>query len=150
MMIRTSTGLVPSPADGRKAMCPMEALRRGIDTPEVRRAAEQMAKQQEEIRVATQTARRSFGRARMLPNGIVEYVKKGWEPPPDLDGYERDPGNAWRFLPKWPLCKKRIQTQSMKSCGALSILTVCANDKCEHKQKEVTFAICSACPLRVV
>jgi hypothetical protein len=130
-------------------MCPMEALRRGIDMPEIRAAAAQMEIQQREIRANIKRTK-SFGRARMLPNGVVEYAKKGWEPPPDLDGYERDPGNAWRFLPKWPACKKRIQTVNMKSCGAINVLTVCANDKCEHKQKEVTFAICSACPLRVL
>lgn len=130
-------------------MCPMEALRLGYDTPAIRAAAAQMQKQQDEVRAKVGMPAKSFGRVRMFPGGIVEYAKKGWEPPPDLDGYERDPGNAWRFLPKWTPCKKRIQTVSMKSCGAMSVLTVCANDKCPLKQQQVSFAQCSACQFRV-
>jgi hypothetical protein len=84
----------------------------------------------------------------MHTDGSVEYVRKGHEPPPDMDGYRRDPGNAWKFLPIWPKCKTRIQTPLMKQCGAISVLTVCTNGACEHKQKQVTFAICSGCLLR--
>lgn len=131
----------------------MEALRRGYDTPEIRAAAAKMQEAQAALKARRDSISRaggkSFGRVRMLPNGVVEYAKKGWEPPPELDGYQRDPGNAWRFIPIWPPCRKRIQTTSMKSCGAMSVLTVCANDQCEHKQKQVTYAICAACPLRV-
>jgi len=133
-----------------ESMCPLEALRRGIDTPEIREAAAQMRKNQQQMFEMAEKHNKSFGRARMLPNGCVEYAKKGHEPPPDLDGYQRDPGNAWKFLPLWPKCKKRIQTQSMKQCGALAILTVCANGDCPLKQQQVTFAQCSSCEHKVV
>lgn len=130
-------------------MCPMEALRLGIDTPVIRAAAAEMERLQTRIHAKAGMPVKSFGRIRMLPGGVVEYAKKGWEPPPDLDGYDRDTGNAWRFIPKWPPCKKRIQTTSMKSCGAMSVLTVCANDKCPLKQQQVSFAQCAACQFRV-
>lgn len=127
-------------------MCPIEALRLGYDTPEIRAAAAQMMKQQAEIRA--NTSQRSFGRARMHPDGSVEYARKGSEPPPDLDGFKRDPGNPWKFLPLWLPCTKRIQTQLLKPCGAISVLTVCANNKCPHKQKAVTFDVCQTCTFR--
>lgn len=128
-------------------MCPLEALRLGIDTPEIRAAAAQMQKQQAEI--GLKTASQSFGRARILADGCVEYARKGAEPPPDLDGYQRDPGNSWKFLPLWPVCKRRIQTQSLKQCGAIAILTVCANGDCPLRQQEVTFDQCTQCPHKV-
>lgn len=130
-------------------MCPLEALARGIDTPEIRLAAERMRKQQAEIGLGEMKNRKSFGRARLLSDGSVEYAKKGREPPPDLDGFKRDPGNAWKFLPLWPKCKKRIQTQSMKQCGAISVLTVCANQECPLKQLQVSYEQCLACQFKV-
>lgn len=130
-------------------MCPLEALRLGYDTPEIRAAAAQIQKQRAEMAAMLGAAKKSFGRARMFPDGSIEYARKGHEPPPNLDGYQRDPGNAWKFLPLWPKCKRRIQTQSMKQCGALSILTVCANGECPLKQQQVNFAQCSACECRI-
>ncbi len=129
-------------------MCPLEALRRGYDTPEIRAAAALMQQRRAEL-IAISKGNKSFGRARILPDGCVEYARKGHEPPPELDGYDRDSGNPWRFIPKWPKCKKRIQTQSMKPCGALSILTVCANGDCPLKQQIVSFAQCNACQFKV-
>lgn len=129
-------------------MCPLEALRLGYDTPEIRAAAALMQQRKTEM-AAMMGSSRSFGRARMQSDGSIEYARKGHEPPPNLDGYERDKGNPWRFVPLWPKCKKRIQTQSLKPCGAISILTVCANGECPFKQQQVSFAQCSACECRV-
>lgn len=130
-------------------MCPLEALRRGYDTPEVRAAAALMHQRRSELAVALAGQKKSFGRARMLPDGSIEYARKGHEPPPELDGFKREPGNPWKFLPVWPKCKKRIQTQSMKPCGALSILTVCANGECPLKQQAVSFEQCNGCQYKV-
>lgn len=93
---------------------------------------------------------RSFGRARRGPRGVIEYPKKGWEPPPDIEGYKRDPGNAWRFIPIWPECKCRIQNFHIKQCGALGVLTVCNNPESEHYRDSLTLPICEGCPLKCV
>jgi len=77
------------------------------------------------------------------------YAKTGFEPPPDLEGFERDPKNPWHFLPLWPPCKKRIQTQLVKKCGAISVLSVCANSACPLRQQEVKLADCQGCLLRI-
>lgn len=130
-------------------MCPLEALRLGYDTPEIRAAAALMTQRQGEMRAMAANANKSFGRARMLPDGSIEYARKGHEPPPDLDGYRRDPGNPWKFLPLWPVCRKRIQTQSLKPCGAIAVLTVCSNQECPLKQQQVTFEQCTACQFKV-
>jgi hypothetical protein len=130
-------------------MCPIEALRRGYDTPEIRAAAAQMQKQLNEVRARTGHPPKSFGRARLMPDGSVEYARKGHEPPPDLDGFQRDPGNPWKFIPVWPKCQKRIQTTLLKPCGAIAVLTVCSNQECPLKQQQVTFDQCSACKFRV-
>jgi len=91
---------------------------------------------------------RSFGRARIMSDGSVIYPKKGWEPPPPLEGYDRDPGNAWRFLPLWPACKHRSQIIGVKPCGALRIVARCMCSSCPLFKSEVKLADCSACQLR--
>lgn len=89
-----------------------------------------------------------FGRARFQPDGSVIYPKKGNEPPPDLDGFERDPGNAWRFKPLWKSCAHRMQNQYLKSCGALGIISFCTHpDGPTDNQREVDYDVCSQCPL---
>jgi hypothetical protein len=87
--------------------------------------------------------------AKIMPDKSVLYAKSGFEPPPELDGYERDPDNAWRFIPKWPECKKRIQTPLVKQCGAVTILSVCAHSKCPLKQLQVSVSDCQDCPFRI-
>jgi hypothetical protein len=91
----------------------------------------------------------TWGGSRILPDGSVLYAKTGFEPPPDLEGFVRDPENAWHFLPLWPKCKKRIQTQLVKQCGAISVLSVCAHSGCPFKQQEVSLADCQGCLLRI-
>lgn len=87
--------------------------------------------------------------AKIMPDKSVIYAKSGFEPPPELDGYERDPNNAWRFIPKWPECKKRIQTPLVKQCGAVTILSVCAHSNCPLKQLQVKVSDCQGCPFRI-
>ena len=46
---------------------------------------------------------RIFTRPIFEPDGAITYPKReeDWEPPKDINGYVRDPNNAWRFLPLW-------------------------------------------------
>ena len=92
--------------------------------------------------------KKEFGKARRQPDGSVMYVKKGQEPPPDLDGFSRDPQNPWRFIPLWQACDWRYQTQYLKQCGALAVRTTCRNpDGPTGKGQVVEFNHCQACQL---
>lgn len=91
---------------------------------------------------------RSFGKGRFMPDGSIVYPKKGWEPPPDIEGYRRDPGNAWVFLPLWPACADRTRTAYMKKCGAYCVIMTCESQECPAKGQQVTFNQCRDCPFR--
>lgn len=88
----------------------------------------------------------NFGRARVMANGDIVYAKKGNEPPPDIEGFTRDPKDPWRFNKKWTPCTFRIQTPLIKPCGAYSIKTLCNHPELPHT--DVTFQHCQACPFR--
>lgn len=89
-----------------------------------------------------------FGRARFQPDGSLMYPKKGLEPPPDIDGYKRDPQNHWRFLSVWSACAWRVQNQYLKPCGAIGVLSICTNPEGPKENRmEVTHTQCSTCLL---
>ena len=91
---------------------------------------------------------RSFGKGRFMPDGSLTYPKKGWEPPPDLEGYTRDPGNAWRFLPLWPVCLDRTRTAYIQKCGAYNVIMTCHSAECPANGEKVTLSLCQGCPFR--
>ena len=72
---------------------------------------------------------RIFARPLFEPDGAITYPKReeDWEPPKNINGYVRDPNNAWRFLPLWlPLpCdtswpfSRPIVAASTSSCDAI-------------------------------
>ncbi len=95
-----------------------------------------------------QVAEKSFGRARIQADGSVQYPKKGAEPPPPLHGYQRDPGNEWRFVPRWPKCEHRSQVTRFKPCGAIDVVTRCMCSACPLFKAEVRLTDCDSCELR--
>ena len=88
----------------------------------------------------------NFGKARVMADGSIVYSQKGHEPPPEIEGFRRDPGNAWRFIKLWKPCIHRIQAQKVKPCGAIGLLTICNNEALPCRGSEVTFAECQVCP----
>lgn len=56
-------------------------------------------------------------RPRVLDNGQVIYPVRG-NPPPDMPGYVRDPGNPYVFIPIWPPCKFRGVGERTCDCPA--------------------------------
>lgn len=92
-------------------------------------------------------AARSFGRMRRLPDGTLQFQKKGWEPPPEPEGFKRDPKDAWHFLPVWPECDQRRQTTVIKQCGAIKLLTICNHPESRYTRQEVSLGTCQGCPL---
>ena len=92
---------------------------------------------------------KSFGRPRVQPNGTILYPKKSsWEPPPPIQGYERDPGNAWHFLPLWPDCQTRQRVTVKKKCGAIDIKQICLCPDCPFFKNDVKLTTCQGCTFR--
>lgn len=89
-----------------------------------------------------------FGRARVQADGSLAYPKKGWEPPPPVGGYDRDPGNKWRFIPKWLKCMYRVRLMNVKQCGAVDILMMCQCIKAPTNRQQVHLRHCESCPWR--
>lgn len=89
-----------------------------------------------------------FGRARVQPDGSIMYPKRGWEPPPPIEGYERDPGNKWKFLPLWPLCGFRQRVMVTKPCGAVNVKMVCKCKDCPLFQHDITLSNCEGCTFK--
>jgi len=83
--------------------------------------------------------------------GAIVYAQEegDWEPPRDINGYQRDPENPWRFIPLWPKCLRRMPKGTRtKRCGCLQLTMVCDNPASELHTKTVTDAECQQCPVR--
>ena len=92
------------------------------------------------------------GRDRKLrfePDGAIVYEKDGWELPREIDGYQRDPNNAWRFIPLWPICALRHQTAvRFANCGCINVVMRCNNPQCDLFVQRVGHTQCETCPNR--
>jgi hypothetical protein len=69
---------------------------------------------------------------RILPNGVAIFPKKGLDPPPEMEGYQRRSPNlkstdAWSFIPLWQPCSARSQkfVQRDSGCPCVKIVMYC-------------------------
>ncbi len=103
---------------------------------------------------AIQTTLPAFVEGRDRPvrfenDGSIIYDKDGWEPPRDIDGYRRDPQNAWRFLPLWPVCPMRLATGvRLLNCGCVGVIMRCNHPQASTFSQQVTYAQCETCRSR--
>lgn len=63
-------------------------------------------------------------------DGSLTYPQRGWEPPPNIEGYRRKTANlksadAWCFIPILPPCQHRTSVTETGHCGAQSIKYSC-------------------------
>jgi len=86
-----------------------------------------------------------------ITDEFITYEKEqDWEPPRDINGYQRDPDNAWKFTSLWPQCTDRIQeTKKFSACGCIDIIMTCKNPQCQYSDKVVTHLNCQECPHRI-
>ena len=87
---------------------------------------------------------------RLQANGNIQFIRKGPEPPADMQGYVRDKGDEWLFKPisaGFPQCYKAIAFHGKNSAG-MNVL----GRLCTHLEKKggsnVTPTQCNSCPLR--
>ena len=80
------------------------------------------------------------------PDGSIIYDKDGWEPPRDIDGYTRDPQNAWRFLPLWPVCRLRLATGvRLANCGCVGVIMRCNDPRSPVFGQQAAYNQCAGC-----
>ncbi len=84
---------------------------------------------------------------KLHPDGVIEFFK---EPIPVIEGYDTDPYEPMKLIPKGSGCAYRITGILMQKNGTHIPHHVCRHSKCEHKGKPVTFDICDSCPLREI
>ena len=84
---------------------------------------------------------------RLKSNGDINFVRKGPEPPPDLQGYKRNSGDDWLFhpittsyLPCGSAIDFSVKEEGMTAMGRL----------CTHPDTQVTVSPkqCASCSLR--
>jgi hypothetical protein len=96
-----------------------------------------------------------FNKPHILDNGTLIYSKRGWEPPPLVDGYRRKSDNpkssdAWIMFPEWQVCtfRQRIQKQR-ENCKCVTFSHVCSNlhviEKYGGQPPTVNLNICTNC-----
>ena len=94
---------------------------------------------------------RTFTRPIFEPDGAITYPKRegDWELPQNINGYMRDPNNAWRFLPLWLPCALRYQMAFLKAnCGCIDIIMRCNNPQAPAYSHRLDDAACKQCPHR--
>jgi hypothetical protein len=85
-------------------------------------------------------------------DGVIVYEQEegDWEPPKDIQGYQRDSENPWRFIPLWLKCLKRIpKGRRSKGCGCIQIEMFCDNDEVVLYEQRVTYQQCRLCERRL-
>jgi len=92
------------------------------------------------------------GRDRIVrgnPDGSIVYERDNPEPPKDINGYERDPNDPYRFVSLWPVCLFRYATGiRLVLCGCINIITRCNNPQAPLFCHRVTHIQCRDCQER--
>ena len=76
-------------------------------------------------------------------------TRRSSEPPRDIDGYQRDPTNAWRFLPLWPVCPMRLATGvRLLNYGCVGVIMRCNHPQASTFSQQVSYPQCETCRSR--
>lgn len=83
----------------------------------------------------------------MFPDGTVLFYSEA----PEVDGYTKDPEDPRKLIPNKPVaCGYRISGILLNRDGSYTPTHICRHSDCEHLYKEITFDICSECPLKTL
>ena len=88
---------------------------------------------------------------RFALDGTITYdkVEGVWEPPRDLEGYVRDPQDAWRFQPLWPICRLRLCTGvRLAACGCVGVIMRCNNPQSPAFGQQMPYKMCAECKVQ--
>lgn len=82
-------------------------------------------------------------------DGSIEYAPVDAKPPPEPNGYQRDPQNPWLFRPQWLECQLRMAGVRRDSkAGTIDVKMVCNNPEVPQFMRFVKTADCAACTQR--
>jgi hypothetical protein len=93
---------------------------------------------------------KKYNKPHILDNGTLIYPKRGWEPPPLVEGYQRKSNNpknsdAWVLIPIWTTCCFRSRVQIPKEgCRCVTFYHICTNKEI-GKDVIVNLNLCSSC-----
>jgi hypothetical protein len=81
-----------------------------------------------------------------LDGSIIYGRTDDWEPPRDIDGYRRDPDDAWHFMPLWPKCIYHSgSTVRYATCGCIGVRMKCNCPECPRFAQFVKCEECLEC-----
>jgi hypothetical protein len=85
-------------------------------------------------------------------DGTIVYEKEEseWEPPREINGYQHDPQDSWRFTPLWKPCALRhVVAVRYANCGCIGVIMRCNNPEAPLFVDRVSHTDCASCPKRV-
>jgi hypothetical protein len=81
---------------------------------------------------------------------VYDRVECDCELPRDINGYQRDPLDPFRFAPLWPACSLRGGIAlRLVLCGCIEIIMRCQNPKSPHFVDRVKWEQCRDCAVQV-
>jgi hypothetical protein len=89
---------------------------------------------------------------RITGKGVIIYTPnfEGQLPPPEINGYQRDFDDPWRFYPLWKECVMRIHgTSRNRQRGSINVRMICNHPECQYAGKYVTVLECETCSYRL-
>lgn len=103
-----------------------------------------------ELTILRYDGEREFLRPTIGDDGSIEYPRREGvvAVPDEIEGYERDPNNAYRFVPVWEPCKLRGLGTRTKENGCIDIAAACNNPEAKQFGRPVPCADCKVCPVR--
>ena len=91
---------------------------------------------------------REFERPTINDDGSIAYQRQDGAIPDEIDGFQRDPENAFRFVPMWESCKLRALGTRAKENGCIDIAAACNNPEAKQFGRPVKCVECQVCPVR--
>jgi hypothetical protein len=92
-------------------------------------------------------------RVQFEPDGTIIYPEHDspWnDEPNEINGYQRDPNNPFRFVPLWKECLlRRGIAVRYAQCGCIDVIMRCGHPKCAKFGDRVSHTDCADCLLRI-
>lgn len=82
-----------------------------------------------------------MSKPRYMPDGSLQYPRKGKDPPLAIRGYRRKNDNptspdAWIFIPEFPPCMNRQIQLYPRGCGTTGVHLVCGKTQAICKYED--------------
>jgi len=92
-------------------------------------------------------------RFRVEDDGSIVYErrKEDWEPPKDVEGFQRDQDDPWKFVSQWPeCCHRSVQSNFAAGCGFVRLRMACTHPDLNIADGQLTYQKCCQCLKREI